>query len=134
MSKKWWQIASTEASSVEALCAWSSKMSYIYIYYICICMSVCLHFSLRPTFWMDAAGFEPAGRGGGYRLEMKNHLQPGTPQNKFGMKIMRAVHVSRQYIVKANRTPASKLAFYYLVSSIIICYHLNVHPLSFINI
>ena len=24
-------------------------------------MSVCFHLSLRPTFWMDAAGFEPFG-------------------------------------------------------------------------
>ena len=24
-------------------------------------MSVCLHLSLRLTFWMDATGFEPAG-------------------------------------------------------------------------
>ena len=49
----------------------------IYTYYICIyiSMSVCLHLSLRPAFWMEAAGFEPPGWGG---------------RNKFGMKIMRA--------------------------------------------
>ena len=41
-------------------------------------MYVCLHLSLRPTFWMDAAGFEHLG--GGYRFEMKNHLQPGGPE------------------------------------------------------
>ena len=36
-------------------------------------LCVCLHLSLRPPFWMDAAGFEPPGRGG-ERFEMKNPL------------------------------------------------------------
>ena len=40
--------------------------------------------SLRPPFWMDAAGFDPAG--GGDRLARKNHLHSGGP----GMKILRA--------------------------------------------
>ena len=35
---------------------------YIYVY---ISMFVCLDLSLRPKFWMDAAGFEPAGGMGG---------------------------------------------------------------------
>ena len=70
-------------------------------------MSVCLHLSLRPTFWMDAAGFEPEG--GGYRLEMKNHLQPNGPETSAAWESSELYPVSQQYIAKANRTPASKL-------------------------
>ena len=48
------------------------------MYFASICLYV--YASLpRPTFWMDAAGFEPAGAGG-YRFEMKNHLQPWGPE------------------------------------------------------
>ena len=88
-------------------------MNYIYLYlnlHIYVRMSVCVHLSLCPTFWMDAAGFEPAG-GGGYRLEMKNHLQPGVPEASSTWKSFELYPVSRQYIAKANRTSASKLAF-----------------------
>ena len=61
------------------ICIYCIYVLYMYTIYVYISMSVCLHLSLRPKFWMDAPGFEREG-GGGYRFEMKNHLQPGGPE------------------------------------------------------
>ena len=68
------------------------KYIYIYVLYIlylylhlCVCMSVCLQLSLRPTFWMDAAGFEPAG-GGGVQVRDERSFPTRGPRNQFGMK------------------------------------------------
>ena len=47
-------------------------------------MSVCLHLSLRPKFWMDAAGFEPAG--GGVQVRDEKSFPTRGPRNQFGMK------------------------------------------------
>ena len=68
---------------------------YIYIYHIYLYVWG-LHLSLRPPFWMDAAGFEPFGRGG--RFEMKNHLQSGGPDTRSAWKSCELYPVSRLYL------------------------------------
>ena len=60
-------------------------------------MSVCLHRSLRPTFSMDAAGFEPLW---GVQVGDEKTFATRRPRNQFGMKIMRA-----------ESSPPSKLTF-----------------------
>ena len=94
-------------------------MSYIYIYfisfyiYICIFVSVCLYvytlLCARHSGWTQR-GLNPRG-GGGYRFEMKIISNQGGPKPVRNEKSCELYPVSLQYIAKANRTPASKLAF-----------------------
>ena len=52
MSKKLWQSASTEAFSVEALCAWPSKKQYIYIhiYYVYTHIGIKIYIFKYPVY------------------------------------------------------------------------------------
>ena len=87
---------------------------YTYIYVYIISMSVCLHLSLRPTFWMDAAGFEPAGGGEVVQVRDEKSFATRGPRKK---PVRHENHASciqspgNTLLKQIHSTPASKLAF-----------------------
>ena len=89
------------------ICASHVYMICIYIY---IHLYVCMFTPFSAPDILDGrSGVWTLGGGGGCRFEMKNHLQPGGPETSSAWKSCELHPVSRQYIAKANPTPAQMI-------------------------